>query len=465
MQIPIINGIFSDAAADFRTSYPINMLAVPKKTGISEGYLKTADGVELFATCLGLDRGGINWRDELYRVSGSQLIKVLSNGTVSDIGYIAGTGVCSFAYSFDRLAIEAGGNLYYYNGSSLTAVSDIDLGTVLDVIWVDGYFMTTDGTSLIVTEINNPNAVDPLQYGSSEVDPDRIVGLVKPLQDVYVMNRYTIEIFSNIGGNGFPFQRIQGAAINCGLIGKNAKTEVSGTVAFVGSRKNEAPAVYIISGNAAQEISTREIDIWLATHTEFELSLCVVETRKFSGHELIYIHLGDATAVYDLSGSQSVGEPVWCWLSTGSAGRNPYQSFNFIWCYDNWICGNKVNSNIGKLVDATTQYGEITGWQFDTVAVFNSTNRAIFHKLELTNLAGRAPFGESPICWASWTDDGMQWSDEKPCAMGQSGNYANRLTWLRNGVMHTWRSIRIRGANKTPVSFARLDADIEGLAV
>lgn len=464
MMIPIINGIFSDVAADFRTSYPINMLAVPKKTGISEGYLKTADGVELFATGLGKDRGGINWKDELYRVSGSRLIKVSSSGVIADIGEIAGTETCSFAYSFDRLAIQGGGKLYYYNGT-LTQVTDPDLGTVLDVIWVDGYFMTTDGTSLVVTEINNPNAVDPLRYGSSEVDPDRIVGLIKPVQDVYAMNRYTIEIFSNIGGNGFPFQRIQGATINCGLIGKDAKTEVAGTVVFLGSRKNEAPAVYIVSGNAAQEVSTREIDIWLAKHTEQELAQCVVETRKFAGHELIYVHLNDATAVYDLAASQLVGEPVWCWLSTGTAGINPYQSVNFIWCYDKWICGNKNDSKIGRVVTAPTQYGQIAGWQFDTIAMFNRTNRAIFHKMELTNTAGRAPFGEEPICWASWTGDGLTWSDEKPCKMGSSGNYANRLTWLRNGVMETWRSIRFRGANKTPVSFARLEAEIEGLNV
>jgi hypothetical protein len=464
MKVPILNGIYSDVTADFRSSYPINMIVVPKNTGISDSYLKTADGVELFATGIGLDRGGINWRDELYRVSGSSLIKVSSSGVVTTAGQIAGSETCSFAYSFDRLAIAGGGLLYYYDGATLTTVTDPDMGLVKDVVWVDGYFMTTDGVSLVVTELNNPLQVDPLKYGSSELDPDPIVGLIKPIQDVYAMNRYTIEIFGNIGGAGFPFQRINGAGINCGLIGKDAKAEVSGTVVFLGSRKNEQPSIYIISGNAAQSVSTREIDIWLSEHTEQELSKCIVEMRKFDVHELVYVHLEDATAVYDLAASQAVGEPVWTWLSSGVTGRNKYQCVNFIWAYNAWHCGNKNNSTLAMVIPQPTQYGEIAGWRFDTTIIFNETRGVIFNSLELTNLSGRAPFGESPICWSSWTENGLTWSDERSCQMGSTGNYANRLTWRRNGIANNVRSMRFRGANKTPVSFARLDAEVEPLA-
>jgi len=34
MQIPILSGVYANQAADFRTSYPRNMIPVPKKTGI-----------------------------------------------------------------------------------------------------------------------------------------------------------------------------------------------------------------------------------------------------------------------------------------------------------------------------------------------------------------------------------------------------------------------------------------------
>ena len=71
MQIPIINGIYTDSNSDFRTSYPINLVPVPKENGISQGYLRPADGVDLFATGQGVDRGAINWDGLMYRASGS----------------------------------------------------------------------------------------------------------------------------------------------------------------------------------------------------------------------------------------------------------------------------------------------------------------------------------------------------------------------------------------------------------
>jgi len=72
MQIPIVNGIYTDEVADFRTSYPKNLIPVPKQQGISTGYLRPADGIVEFGTGPGIDRGGINWNGVYYRVRGSK---------------------------------------------------------------------------------------------------------------------------------------------------------------------------------------------------------------------------------------------------------------------------------------------------------------------------------------------------------------------------------------------------------
>ena len=119
MQIPILNGIYSDTKADFRSSYPRNLVPVPKKQGISQGYLRPADGISEFATGPGVDRGGINWNGVCYRAMGSKLVSVSSNGTVAILGDIGGaTSQVTFDYSFDRLAISSDGKLYYYDGTT-----------------------------------------------------------------------------------------------------------------------------------------------------------------------------------------------------------------------------------------------------------------------------------------------------------------------------------------------------------
>jgi hypothetical protein len=40
------------------------------------------------------------------------------------------------------------------------------------MLWIDSFFMTTDGTYVIVTELSDPMQVKPLKYGSAEEDPD-----------------------------------------------------------------------------------------------------------------------------------------------------------------------------------------------------------------------------------------------------------------------------------------------------
>lgn len=67
MQIPIVSGIYADDKPDFRTSYPKNMVPVPKKNGISNGYLRPGEGLVGFAdtSAFGIDRGGINWEGVL----------------------------------------------------------------------------------------------------------------------------------------------------------------------------------------------------------------------------------------------------------------------------------------------------------------------------------------------------------------------------------------------------------------
>ena len=223
MQVPIISGIFSDDAPSVRDKYPVNLLAVAQNSGISNSYLRPADGIIESGTGPGTDRGGINWNNVCYREMASKLVSVADDGTVATLGDVGGTTeLVTFDYSFDRLGIASNDNLFYWDGATLTQVTDPDLGTVIDMKWIDGYFMTTDGESLVVTDLADPTSVNPIKYGSSEIDPDPVEALLKLRNEIAALNRYTIEFFNNIGGDAFPFQRIEGAQIQKGCVGTHA---------------------------------------------------------------------------------------------------------------------------------------------------------------------------------------------------------------------------------------------------
>ena len=469
MQIPILNGIYTDNGPDLRTSYPVNMVPVPKQSGISNGFLRPGDGIVANGSGPGVDRGGVNWRDSLYRVMGTKLVEISSNGAVTVLGDVGGptNTLVTFDYSFDLLAIASGGRLYYWDpvASTLTQNTDPDLGIVLDVVWVDGYFMTTDGEFLIVTELSNPLQVNPLKYGSSEVDPDPVVALLKLRNEIYALNRNTIEVFDNIGSEFFPFNRIDGAQIQKGVIGTFACCVYMEQIAFLGGGRNEAPSIYMGAAATAQKISTQEIDELLLNYTEAQLALVKLEARNDKAHQHLYVHLPDRTLVYDGAASQVLGEAVWFTLTTTVVGFSQYRARNLVWAYDKWLVGDPQSSNIGYLVDTiSTHWGQKVRWEFGTLIVYNEGNGALFHELELVSLTGRVALGIDPQNSTSYALDGLSWSQDRFIRAGTIGNTKKRLAWFQQGNMRNWRIQRFRGDSDSHSAFARLEAQIEGLA-
>jgi len=467
MQIPIVNGIYTDNTPELRTSYPVNLVPVPKQSGISNGFLRPGDGIVSNGTGPGVDRGGINWRNECYRVMGTKLVEVSSTGAVTILGDVGGAfdELVTFDYSFDLLAIASGRQLYYWSGTTLTKVTDPDLGVVLDVVWVDGYFMTTDGESLIVTELSDPLVVNPLKYGSSEVDPDPVVALLKLRNEIYALNRNTIEVFDNVGGELFPFARIDGAQIQKGVVGTQACCVFIERIAFLGSGRNEAPSIYIGAAATAQKVSTQEVDDILLQYTEAQLSRVKLEARNDKSHQHLYVHLPNQTLVYDASASEALQTPVWFILVSTLSGLAQYRARNMVYAYDKWLVGDPQSSNIGYLVQNTGHHwGQQVRWEFGTLIVYNESNGAIFNELELVSLTGSIALGKNPQISTSYSLDGRSFSQEKFISVGTIGNTKKRLAWFQQGHMRNWRIQRFRGDSDAHVSYVRLEAQIEPLA-
>lgn len=462
VQIPIIQGIYASENAQFRQSFPINLEPVVLETGLAKGYLRTAPGISPLGTGPGDDRGGFNWNGMLLRVMGTKLVSVAENGSVEILGDVGGGGRCAFALSFDRLAINSGDRLYYWDGSALAQVTDPDLGPVIDVVWVDGRFMTTDGTSLVVTDLNDPMAIDPLKYGSSEVDPDPVLGLIWVRGEIYAINRYTIENFRNVAGAGFPFQRNQGAMIPRGAVGTHAKAPFIETFAFVGSGRNEAPSVYIGGGGQTVSISTPDVDKALAALTEDELAEILVEGRADENERRLYVHLPTTTLVYSYETSRQAGAPIWHELRGGIAADQPWPFANMILAYGKWIGGN--GAAIGYLdANVETQFAETAGWKFDTLFIYNEARGGIIQNLELIGLSGRAPIGTDPVAFFSSTLDGVTWGQERMISTGKAGQRNKRVAWRPNRRFTRYISLRFRGSDTAMTAWARLEAEIEPL--
>jgi hypothetical protein len=310
----------------------------------------------------------------------------------------------------------------------------------------------------------DPFSVNPLKYGSSEVDPDPVVNVLKLRNEICAINRYTIEFFQNVGGQFFPFQRINGAQLQKGAMGTYAACIFAEYIAFIGSGRNEAPGIYFGVLGSTTKLSTREIDTILMQYTEAELASVVLESRLHAGHEHLWVRLPDRTMVYDLKASQAVGEPVWYFLTSAQIGFEKYRAVDLVYCYGQWLVCDTQTNDYGYLDMSTARhFGEVCRWEFGTAIVYNDSRGALFNSLELICLTGRVEPGEDPYISTSYSVDGFTWSQERPIRVGMLGDRTRRLAWFQQGHLTSWRIQRFCGDSRALISVARLEAGLEPL--
>src|SRR3546814_17139869 len=141
--IPLLGGMVANGQAEFVESLPLNLEPVAVDNKISSGQFRAPAGLVGYSGGYGEDRGAIVWSGRHFRVMGTSLVEI-GVGVVGDVG---GSGPVALDYGFDRLSIASGQNLFYLTPRGLQQVTDPTLGRVHDDLWVDGFFMTTDGSS------------------------------------------------------------------------------------------------------------------------------------------------------------------------------------------------------------------------------------------------------------------------------------------------------------------------------
>lgn len=483
MQIPIASGAYTDSGAEFRTSYPRNLVPVLKESGISRMFLRSAEGLTRFdvgaAALTGFDRGGINWQGMCYRVIGTNFVSVSSTGAVKVLGQLPNDGLpVAMAYGFSNqgIGIVSAKTLFFWttqlpSGSAqglptLQQCTDGNVGSPIDLLWMGGYFVLFDGTFSYVTDINNQFSINSQKYGSDSNSPDPLNGGLKFRNELYLCNRYTIAVMDNVGGTGYPFQENIGATIQKGVIGPQAKCITSQGFAFVGSAVDEAPSVFLSVGlGIAQPIATREIQMVLAGYSEAQLYGATLEYRAEKEQQFIYLHLPSQTFVYDVMGSQNAKMPLWYMLDSSADGSGAWRAWHPVYCYGKFIFGDKTDQRMG-FVDPTTaqQYGTDARWQFDTVFAYNGARGIVVNALELIGTYGRSALSENDTIGMQYTDDGLVWSRPQFKSMGVQGQTKKRVQWRPKHFFRNFRGYRFAGYNAAPISFASLEATTEPLA-
>lgn len=483
-QVPLSSGTYTDVGAEFRTSYPRNLIPVIKDTGISKMFLRSAEGLTRFdvnaPTLTGHDRGAIVWEGTCYRVIGSNFVSVAADGTVTVLGQLPNDGnpvVMAHGYSNQGIGIVSAKTLWFYTvqtpvvstvlkAPKLQRCTDPNVGQPIDMLWIAGYFALTDGTTCYVTQLANQFTFNSQLFGSDSNSGDPLNALLKFRNELYMCNRYTIAVFDNTGGTGFPFTQNPGATIQKGVIGPYARTLTSQGFSFVGSADGEAPSVWLSVGlGIASKIATREVEMILAQYTETQLYFgAMLEYRAEKDQQFIYLHLPDYTLVYDVAGSQVAQKAIWFMLDSSADGNGAWRAWHPVYAYGKFIVGDKFDQRIGFIDPLTAaQYGQNARWQFDTIFAHNQGKGFSVSSMELIGTFGHAALGEQDTMSMQYTSDGRMWSTPRYISMGAQGQANKRAQWRPKHFFRNFRGYRFAGFNAAPISFASLQAEGEPL--
>jgi hypothetical protein len=457
-KVTLIKGDKVDSNTDYRDALPVNMYAVEKNILGASGYMLDYHGLTQVAIGSGIDRGGhYNERFETqFRVSGTKLIEVNSDKTVTELGTISGSDQAAMPCSFNTQCIIADGKMFLYDPTNgFREVTDSDLGNPIDGVWIDNYYFMTDGDYLFHTDIADESSIDPLKFATAEFSPDKSLGVSKTQDNkVAVWGRYSLEYFINIAADNFAFQRVETRAQKVGIVATHAKCDSKTGFFIVGGRESEAVAVHHIGLGSSDKISTREVDKLISIYSEPDLADMRIESRMQDDITFILVHLPDTTLCFNENIAKSLGkEFAWSILKSDIVGEKQYRAINGVFDsrFSQHIYGDKQNTYIGKLDNSVcTQYGiKVESILYTPFLDIESQS---IDQIEIETIPGHNPSDDATVA-VSVSVNGVTYGSEWWAMYGEPLDYGKRFIIRRLGYVRQWVGFKFRSVSTSRMAF------------
>lgn len=443
----------------------VNMYAAAQpKDAKNDIALFGAAGIGDFTTCgTGPVRAMHMLGGVLHAVSGGTLYRVDRDGTATAVGStILGSDLVSVDDNGDQLAIVNGANGYIYSlAAGFQLISDADFNAAGSVTYMDGRFVFDHaGTNefFISDELDGTSYSD--LFASAEWKSDNVVKVLNHLQTLYIMGATTIEPWYSSGAANFPFQRIEQAGVDRGIIGANAAVSEDQALFMIGS---DRIAHRIASGQIAP-ISTDAINE--AWQDYARVSDAHMFSFTFDGHRFVVVTFPSVPATFVFDKNTSLWHERVSWDMNGrSLGR--WRGNCAIAAYDKILIGDAFSGRIGYLdKNLFTEWGNTIQAELISPPIHADGARAEMPWFELDIESGVGlPSGQGsvPQIMLSISDDGGRtWSDQELWkSMGALGEYKTRLRWDRLGGFEESRLLKVTIAD--PVRRTIIAARCPGL--
>lgn len=476
MQLEIATGFYQSDSLPLAAQRCINWEPiVPQAKALNRRALRDVYGIDIQTltgdTITGINRGAQVVNGVPYFINETALYSFDSANVVTNHGTINGAGRVSLANNGQYLVIVVPGvTAYVFNNEdlSLTEITDIDFQVSDTVSFKDGFFIFTasDGEQFFNSNLNQPLVYDALDFGSADVRPDKIVATHVNHNELFVWGDDTGELFQNIGGSGFPFQRVPGGDIQKGLHAKFSIVDFDNSFVFLGGDVNELTAVWRVGGGVSK-ISTSAVDNAIQEYTKDEIADAFAFTYALGGNFFVAFtftstRIPSRTLVYDATTSALTGEATWHERQSGVVD-DKWRVSAIVNAYGDLIVADSIDGRIGTLNQNThTEYLKPIFRQKTSMPYQNEQKHLFVSELLLTMESGVGTITLDPQIGMEFSDDGARtFSTRYFRSYGKIGHYQSIPSWRRQGYAPRNRVLRFTTTEPVKSSLLRLDVRVD----
>lgn len=443
MRIGLVGGSSQQRSLPFDAQRTINLYAVLDQQGKEVSALYGTPGLDLFATAgTGPHRENFCAQNgRAFAVSSSEFREVLANGTTTLRGTLdTASGIVLMDENPFQLGICDGTNLYTFTYATnvFAKVTDADLPPAGTITFIDGYFVINklSSGSFYISAINDGTSWDALDFATAESSPDNLERVINVVGQLWLFGTKTTEIWTNTGASAFPFERISGAKMECGILAPHTAVAADNTVFWVGKDAIGSGIVYRAQGFTPKRISTDAIERLIqAAPTPSTLR---ARTYQMEGHVFYEITGGgmETTLVYDITTGQWFEK---AYLNSFGAYEQHLGACG-MFAFNKQLVGSRVN---GNLYDMSLSYYDDDGVPLSAERIYTHISkedeRILYSQLVIsmeTGVGNQSDPGQDPqiTLWIS-KDGGRTWSNSYTSSFGMVGNYLARAVFRRLGIM------------------------------
>lgn len=404
-----------------------------------------------------------------YAVAAAGFYKILPDLSVTLIGEVANNGrlarIVSNGAEGHQVLVVSGYKGYIYDTVSgvFQAIADPEFPTsATQAIFMDGYFIVlAESNGLIaLSSLFDGLAWDGLDVAIRSTVSDRVVAIVMDSDDLWLCGTKTLEPWRNTGAT-FPFEPIEGARIERGVLVADSVAKVADGFAWLQQASDSGPSVWFSAQSSAQPISTPAIDVILkrATLTDAE-----AYAEEVNGHVFYCLALPTTgtTLVYDFSTKMWHERRYWD-VDRGrwEAHRARVHAFAF----GRHLIGDRVGPYLfEQSMDTHTFDGAVRRWVRRTPHLGDGSRR-IFHdrmRINIESGVSNLNEAEAQIMLRYSNDWGNTWSSERVASIGARGAYDQAVEFWTLGSSVGARVYEVSGASAVPVAIvdAQLDTRV-----